>query len=105
MAIAHPGLNSLTRYLKTGFPWKEDWECDSTKETFTYEEVRSALFKLKEEYPDLYKLLGYRWLSNRSRNDIADKQHIDASTLKRSWDRIMNVLKIYLSHPSLLEDL
>lgn len=103
MAIAHPGLNSLKLYLKTRLPWHLDWECTYTGETFPAEQVVNALYWLKYHYPKEYEILGYLWLSYRPRNDIADALFMDASTLKRSWDKMMHLLKSYCSHGDLFE--
>ena len=83
MARAHIGIDSLTKYLKTGFPWKESWECEKLEMTFTYEEVKEALRRLKRTDPRLHRLLEYRWMSHRSRSAIANALYMDSSTLKR----------------------
>jgi len=102
MAVAHPGLNSLKKYLKTRFAWKQDWYCEVTGETFTWKQVSDALYRLKSEAPaEAYQLLCYCWLTHRSRNEIADFLHLDPSTLKRGADRLLHSLKMYLSHPEL----
>jgi hypothetical protein len=104
LARAHSGLDSLTKYLKTRFPWKEEWYCERLEATFTYEEVKEALKRLKKTDPKLHRLLEYRWLSHRSRSAIANSLYMDSSTLKRSWDKAMNTIVNWLNH-GIREDL
>ena len=49
MAKSHPGLKLMTDYLRNDFPWKKDYICltDEINQTFKYEEVKTALKKLK----------------------------------------------------------
>lgn len=100
MAKSHPGLRLLTNYLKIEFPWKKNYTC-ITKEidrVFTYEEVKEALVKLKTTDPNLHRLLTYRYMTNRSRSDIAQSLYMDSSTLKRQWDKGMYILQNWLMH-------
>lgn len=84
MALANPQIESFTKYLKNSFPFKHNWNAeDVLGESFTYEEVKEALKKLKTTDPCLHRNLGYRWQSNRSRNSIANSLYCDPSTLKR----------------------
>lgn len=83
MAKSHPGIEALTRYLRTDFPWKKDWECEVLNTTFKYEEVKEALRRLKKTDPRLHRFLEYRWMTNRSRSAIANALYLDSSTLKR----------------------
>lgn len=90
MATANPVLDSFTRYLRTSFSCKEDWNAEAVLgEKFTYEQVKSAMKQMMVTDPKLHRLLAYRWQTNRSRNDIANSLYLDASTLKRSWDKGM----------------
>ncbi|MBD2201796.1 hypothetical protein H6G33_10595 [Calothrix sp. FACHB-1219] len=87
MAQAHPGIDAITKYLRNDFPWAKPLDCSHVygKQTiFTYEQVKAALLKLKVTDPYLHRLLGYRWQTNRARNDIADGLYLDPSTLKRT---------------------
>ena len=102
MAKSHPGLKLLTAYLRTEFPWKKEYHC-KTEEidiTFSYEEVKAALTKLKTTDPRLHRLLAYRYMTNRSRSDIAQSLFMDSSTLKRNWDKAMMILQNWLMHGS-----
>jgi AraC-like DNA-binding protein len=90
MARSHPGLRLLTNYLRIDFPWKKDYVC-VTKEInqiFSYEDVKEALVKLKTTDPTLHRLLTYRYMTNRSRSDIAQSLYMDSSTLKRQFKNI-----------------
>jgi hypothetical protein len=85
--------------MKTRFAWGLPWHCEMTGEVFTAEQVRQALDQVKLHFPsEQYALLGYCWLSYRTRTEIADSQYLDPSTVKRSWDRLMHYLKIQLSY-------
>ena len=100
MAKSHPGLKLLTNYLKTEFAWKKDYVC-STAEIdvrFTYQQVKDALSKLKTTDPKLHRLLAYRYMTNRSRSDIAHSLYMDSSTLKRNWDKAMHIVQNWLMH-------
>lgn len=98
MAKAHSGLDSLTKYLRFSFPWKENFVCEPLGQTFTYEEVKNALKMLKRTDPKLHRLLEYRYMTNRSRSAIANSLYMDSSTLKRSWDKGMHILMNWLMH-------
>lgn len=102
MARAHPGLDALTKYLKTQFPWKQDFYCDYLNMTFTYNQVRAAINKIKITDPALHRIASYRWMSHRSRNEIANSLYIDASTLKRHWDKFGHLLMNYLVNGDLV---
>lgn len=100
MARSHPGLKLLTNYLRTEFPWKKDYVCitEEMNITFTYDQVKEALVKLKITDPSLHRLLCYRYMTNRSRSDIAQSLYMDSSTLKRQWDKGMYILQNWLMH-------
>ena len=100
MARSHPGLKLLSNYLKTEFPWKKNYICKTNEldTYFSYEQVKEALFKLKKTDPKLHRLLEYRYMTNRSRSAIAQSLYMDSSTLKRSWDRGMNIIQNWLLH-------
>ena len=100
MAKSHPGLKLLTNYLRVEFPWKKPYVCktDEIDITFSYNEVKQALNKLKITDPTLYRLLTYRYMTNRSRSDIAQSLYMDSSTLKRQWDKAMYILQNWLMH-------
>jgi hypothetical protein len=86
MAKADARLDSITRYLKTQFPWKQDFYCEPLDQTYTYQDIVSALKKIKITDPALHRIAAYRWMSYRTRNEIANSLYMDSSTLKRFWD-------------------
>jgi hypothetical protein len=100
MAKPHPGHESLKKYLNNRFAWKEDWivdENDKEKpEVYTHLEMKEAMRRLKTTDPVLHKLLAYLWLTDRSRNDIANGFGMDSSTLKRLWDKAMDKIVAHL---------
>jgi len=100
MAKSHPGLKILTNYLRNEFAWKKDYVCktDNIDKVFTYTEVKDALGKLKTTDPKLHRLLTYRYMTTRSRSDIAHSLYMDSSTLKRNWDKGMMILQNWLMH-------
>jgi len=100
MAKSHPGLKLLTNYLRNEFAWKHDYVCqtDEIDRTFTYAQVKDALGKLKTTDPKLHRLLTYRYMTTRSRSDIAHSLYMDSSTLKRNWDKGMMILQNWLMH-------
>lgn len=87
MARSHPGLRLLTNYLRTDFPWKKNYVCitEEINQEFTYAQVKEALIKLKTTDPSLHRILSYRYMTNRSRSDIAQSLFMDSSTLKRQF--------------------
>jgi hypothetical protein len=66
--------------------------------TFTYQQVADALKQIKVTDPKLHRIGSYRWMSYRSRNDIANSLYMDSSTLKRFWDKFSCLLMNYLVH-------
>lgn len=105
LAKPHPGNDSLTKYMKTEFPWKKDFVCEPINMTFRYEDVVDALRKLKTTDPKLHRIGSYRWMSYRSRNDIANGLYMDSSTLKRYWDKFSCLIMNYLVHGDLIGEL
>jgi len=97
MAKPHPGYEALSKYLGTGFAWKLPLD-DLAGETYSYEEVKEALRRLMRTDPQLHSLLAYKWLTNRSRNDIASAVHMDSSTVKRLWNKALDILMNHLRH-------
>jgi len=100
MAKSHPGLKLLTNYLRNEFGWQKDYVCktDEIDKVFTHAEVKDALRKLKTTDPKLHRLLTYRYMTTRSRSDIAHSLYMDSSTLKRNWDKAMMILQNWLMH-------
>ena len=100
MAKAHEGLNQLTDYLRHKFCWKEPYVCktEHIDTEFTYAQVLQAMKYLKVTDPELYKLLQYRYLTDKPRNTIANSLYIDSSTLKRKWDKGMQIVQHWLMH-------
>lgn len=100
MAKPHPGHESLKKYLKNDFMWFREWvtpeNSEGTKEVYSYEEMKEAMKRLKTTDPRLHKLLAYLWMTERSRNDIANGFNMDSSTLKRLWDKGMDKLVAHL---------
>lgn len=100
MATADKGLRDLYEYLKNDFQWKKDYHCEynNINISFTYSEVKEALRKLKKTDPKLHRILQYRILTNRSRQEISLSLFIDSSTLKRSWDKAIKIIQNWLMH-------
>lgn len=94
MAKADPKLDSLTKYLKNQFPWKQDYHCEPLGITYPYEQVVDAIKRIKITDPGLHRIANYRWMSHRTRNDIANSLYMDSSTLKRQWDQHLKVFGI-----------
>jgi hypothetical protein len=105
MAKADSRLDSITRYLKTDFPWKKDFVCEPLGTTYQYIDVTKALMKIKITDPSLHRIASYRWMSYRTRNEIANSLYMDSSTLKRHWDKFGHLLMNYLNHGDLIGDM
>lgn len=74
----------------------------TTKEIYSYEEVREALCKIKCTDPGLYKVLWYSWFTDRSIVDISSSLFMDSSTFKRKCDKGISLLLGYLRNPSII---
>lgn len=100
MAKSHPGLKILTNYLRNDFAWQKDYVCKTNNidKVFTHGQVKEALNKLKVTDPKLHRLLTYRYMTTRSRSDIAHSLYMDSSTLKRNWDKAMMIIQNWLTH-------
>jgi hypothetical protein len=98
MALPDPKLQQFKTYLKKGFALREDWHSLIFDEVYTYLEIKEALRKLSMSDPDLHRLLGWVWLSNRPRNDVAGGLFMDPSTLKRKQDKAMLIILNYLNN-------
>lgn len=104
MAKADARLDSITKYLKVKFPWKEDFYCEPLDTTYPYQDVVEAISRIKITDPALHRIANYRWMSYRTRNDIANSLYMDSSTLKRHWDKFGHLLMNYLNHGDLIGD-
>lgn len=98
MSKAHKGRETVYNYLSHNFPWKESLSIEGEK--YTYEEILQAISNLKRTDPLTHKILGYRWLTNRTRADISAGLFMDSSTLKRIWDSGIDIIVNYLRHKS-----
>lgn len=98
MALPQPKTHELKQYLKRGFSLKEDWESEQFHQTYSYNDIKANLKLLSVTDPELHKLLGWVWLSNRSRSQVAEALYMDPSTLKRKQDKAMYILLNYLNN-------
>lgn len=117
MAKANPVLSRVSEYLRSEFSQQKDLDLsinnkgetllDKTKSQvyFTYLEVKEAMLKFKAVDPDLYRMFGYQWQSKRARNRIAESIYVDPSTLKRNWNKGINILLNYLINRDICVDL
>lgn len=117
MAKANPVLNRVSEYLRSEFPQQKDLDLsidtkgegllDAAKSQvyFTYLEVKEAMLKFKAVDPELYCMFGYHWQSKRTRNRIAESLYVDPSTLKRNWNKGINILLNYLVNRDVCVDL
>ena len=101
-------MNSLIKYLKNDFGWKRDWDATEVLgegHIFTHAQIKKAMDELKTNDPELHRILGYRWQTTRSRNSIANSLYLDPSTLKRSWNKAMNLIMNFLLNEDVMANL
>ncbi len=70
-------------------------------EVFAYEDVKKAVFALRDNDPDILRILWYYIGTALSRTRIADEVDFDASTVKRKADRGIDLVLQKLRHGQL----
>ena len=87
------------KYLRSEFPHKADLVLGGR--TYPYEDVRHALYSIKDTDPQLLKIFNYYAFSALSRTRIADEVGFDASTIKRRLNIVADLVMQKLNHSDL----
>lgn len=98
MALPNPKVQEFKNYLKTSFALKEPWVSTVFETTYSYDLIKGYMTKLSKTDPDLHRLLGWIWASNRHRSDVASGLYMDPSTLKRKQDKAIYIIFNYLNN-------
>lgn len=100
MPAPNPRRDALLKYLKHGFPHGNDFVA-SDSATYEYTKVKEAVYALKDNGPELLKILTYHMFSPLSRTRIAEEVGYDPSTIKRKLDLAADNVMQRLAHGNL----
>lgn len=97
MPAPAPKIAKALSYLRHEFPYKEDFRShDGT--VYPYEQVKAAVYSLRDNSPEILKILNYHMYTNLPRTRIAEEVGYDPSTIKRKLDQAANCMMQRLVH-------
>jgi len=113
VASPHVSRDTILKYLKKEFQWRQDYvfkwqevteegERLNREHTFTWSDVEAARKWTANLNPDNYKVLMYLITTGRSRQNIADALFLNSSTVKRKADAALDQIQQYLVAKHLL---
>lgn len=97
MPAPNPRRDAVLKYLKHSFPHKVDFE-SSDGTVFPYLKVKEAVYSLKDNGPELLRILNYHMFTPLSRTRIAEEVGYDPSTIKRKLDLAADNIMQRLEH-------
>jgi nucleoid DNA-binding protein len=102
---AHEVRNSMIIYLKEDFPYGRDWIHPVTYNRFSCSSIKSALLILQELNPEKYRVLWALWTTRKDSIYLANKFYCSVQTIKRQWERAVDLLVLFLFFPELNSDI
>lgn len=99
-------MKSLLSYFRHSYLEKLSWYYEEEDRVYSYQEIKQALYRVKITDPSNYRNLEMLYSSHGlSCNQIAQLRGRDASTLNRSWEKTIHLVKNYLTYADLVPDL
>lgn len=100
MPAPNPRRDLVLKYLKHSFPHGTDFTApDGT--VYEYATVKKAVYSLRDNGPELLKILIYHMTTPLSRTRIAEEVGYDPSTIKRKLDIAADLIMQRLAHSDL----
>lgn len=96
MPAPNPKRDKVLKYLKSGFPHKDDLKLG--EQLYPYEKMYAAVYSLRDCNPELLRILNYYMFQALSRTRIADEVGFDASTIKRKLDIAADLIMQRVHH-------
>lgn len=96
---------SMLTYLKEHFPYGKDWIHPITFERYSCAAIKTALLILQEINPDKYRILWALWTTRKDSIYLANKFYCSVQTIKRQWERAVDLLILFLFFPELNSDI
>lgn len=97
MPSPDPRRDLLLKYLRNDFPYQRNFE-DWNKKTYDYTEVKDAVYSLKDNNPEINRILTYHLYTRLPRTRIAEEVGFDPSTVKRKLDQAADLVMQRLAH-------
>lgn len=96
MPAPNPRRDRVLKYLRHDFPHKATLRVDSDE--YDYDQVKEAVYKLKDNDPDLLRVLCYHLYTHLPRVRIAEEVGFDPSTVKRKLNKAVDAIMQRLVH-------
>lgn len=97
MPAPHPMRGSFLKYLRELFPYKQDY-IDPNGKLYEYSKVRDCIEKLKDNDPQLLRVLWYHMHTRLPRTRAAEQLFMDPTTVKRKLDVACDVIMQFVEH-------
>jgi hypothetical protein len=94
---------SFIDYLRKEFPYKKDWK-HPINGTYSHDEIRRVISEYKLMNSGQYRYLWWLWTCQGSRSFIAEIMNVSSPTVRRAWDKSINVIMLMLYFPELKPD-
>ena len=101
----HIVRSSMLTYLKEQFPYGKDWIHPITYERYSCNSIKTALLLLQEMNPEKYRILWALWTTRKDSIYLANKFYCSVQTIKRQWERAVDLLVLFLFFPDLNSDI
>lgn len=86
MPRPNPRRDCFLKHLRHEFPYKEDF-IDHEGTIWPYDLVKEAVYSLKDNAPEILRVLNYHMFTPLPRTRIAEEVGFDPSTVKRKLDQ------------------
>lgn len=97
MPAPNPRRGSFLKYLREQFPYKLDYT-DSDGQLFEYILVKECIERLKDNDPQLLRVLWYHMHTRLPRTRAAEQLFMDPTTVKRKLDVACDVIMQFVQH-------
>ena len=92
---------SFISYLKSGFPYENNWYHPLNKKEYQCDEIKVALLKLKGVNQAAYSFVYQVMATNHNKQTLADKFYVSRSTLDIAVQKAIDSIMLMLIHPEL----
>lgn len=86
---------SFLNYLKKEFPYSKSWT-HPTGGIHSHELIKKVLLDYKKMDQVGYRALWYLWTTQGTRSFVADRLNFSSPTIKRKWDKSINIIMLML---------
>jgi hypothetical protein len=97
MPAPNPKRAAFLKYLRESFPYKYDYT-DPDGKVYTYARIKECIEKLKDNDPQLLRVLWYHMHTRLKRTRAAEQLFMDPTTVKRKLDVVCDVIMQFVEH-------